>query len=130
MGMSRKWKVRLVRPIVAMVSADEALRTLAGLSMQQLDSHRFVTVSDQARLDAMLDHYEIALALLEDDGALDAESTSKLQSAGARTVITNAPEMSEEQEAALRAAGCSDVWREPVEISDLYVRVLALLSKQ
>ena len=118
------------RPIVAMVSADEALRTLAGLSMQQLDSHRFVTISDQARLDAMLDHYEIALALLEDDGALDAESTSKLQSAGARTVITNAPGMSEEQEAALRAAGCSDVWREPVEISDLYVRVLALLSKQ
>ena len=98
--------------------------------MQQLDSHRFVTVSDQARLDAMLDHYEIALALLEDDGTLDAEVTSKLQSAGARTVITNAPEMSKEQEAELCAAGCADVWREPVEISDLYVRVLSLLPKQ
>ena len=76
------------------------------------------------------DSYDIALALLEDDGALDAEVASKLQRAGARTVVTNAHEMSQQQEAALRAAGCADVWREPVEISDLYVRVLAQLSKQ
>lgn len=89
-----------------------------------------LTLNDFGLRDAMLEHDDIALALLEDDGALNAEFASKLQSAGARTVVTNAREMSEEHEAALRAADCADVWRKPVEISDLYVRVLSLLPKQ
>jgi|GEM_PF-2017999 len=112
------------RPLVLATCPDEAQRALAGVTMAPLASHRFVTCASTAQVEELLRHYPIALALIDATDLPSRALVDALHARGARAVLTNAARLSPEREAEL---GCEATWREPLEVTELLVRVLSLL---
>ena len=112
------------RPLVLATCPDEAQRALAGVTMAPLASHRFVTCASTAQVEELLRHYPIALALFDATDLPSRALVDALHARGARAVLTNAAHLSPEREAEL---GCEATWREPLEVTELLVRVLSLL---
>lgn len=112
------------RPLVVAACRDEAQRALAGVAMAPLASHRFVTCASMSQLQDLVDRYPVALALLDAAELPDRALLERLHAREARAVLTNAARLSPQLEAQL---GCCEVWREPLEVTELLVRVLSLL---
>lgn len=112
------------RPLVLATCPDEAQRALAGVTMAPLTSHRFVTCASTSHLRALLGSYPVALTLLDAADLPDHQLIDALRACDTRLVVTNAARLAPEAEAAL---GSVEIWREPLEVTELLVRVLALL---
>jgi len=114
------------RPLVLASIPDGAERARAGAAMAELADHRFVPCASPADVERLLDHYPVALALLDATDPPSAALLAALSARGVRVALANAAALPRELRASLDAA---ELIRGSLDAAGMLDRARALLPE-